>query len=117
MCYFVLFNRLFNTIDENSDGYLSATELRALIIGIEFEDLNLNEHDAVDEVMMEFDRSHDNRIDMIEFSHGITKWLAEVKRSSKYNHDQRKEMQLISDFHMVNLIAYIYIYKMVLFCF
>ncbi|KAI5661804.1 hypothetical protein M9H77_21127 [Catharanthus roseus] len=92
--------KLFNTIDENSDGYLSATELRALIIGIEFEEVNLDEHDAVDEVMREFDQSHDNRIDITEFSRGITKWLSEVKRSSRYQHDERKELQLISDFHM-----------------
>ncbi|CAK9176568.1 unnamed protein product [Ilex paraguariensis] len=92
--------KLFNTIDENCDGYLSALELRALIIGIEFEDINLDHHDAVDKVMKEFDTSRDSQVDMNEFINGISKWLSEMKSSANFHEDHRKEMKLISDFHM-----------------
>ncbi|KAI5661806.1 hypothetical protein M9H77_21129 [Catharanthus roseus] len=91
--------KLFNTIDENGDGYLSASELRALIIGIEFQGINLDEHDAVDKVMKEFDTSGDFRVDLVEFTEGIRKWLTEAKKCSKYQHREKKELQLISDFH------------------
>lgn len=92
-------SKLFNTIDENGDGYLSASELRALIIGIEFQGINLDEHDAVDKVMKEFDTSGDFRVDFVEFIEGISKWLREARKCSKYQSNEKKEMQLISDFH------------------
>ncbi|KAI5684466.1 hypothetical protein M9H77_05694 [Catharanthus roseus] len=91
--------KLFNTIDENGDGFLSASELRALIIGIEFQGINLDEYDAVDKVMKEFDTSGDSRVDLDEFIEGIRKWLTEAKKYFKYQYDEKKEIQLISDFH------------------
>lgn len=107
---FGLYERLFNTIDENGDGYLSASELRALIIGIEFQGINLDEHDAVDKVMKEFDTSGDFRVDLVEFTEGIRKWLTEAKKCSKYQHREKKELQLISDFHTVCYPLYIFIF-------
>jgi Ca2+/Na+ antiporter len=98
--------KLFNTIDINSDGTLSAPELRALIIGIEFEGLNLDENDAVDKILQEFDTSMDGQIDLQEFIDGITRWLLRVKRSSKVikpvhvdRDEEKMDMQLISDYH------------------
>lgn len=67
--------------------------------------MNLDEHDAVNEVMKEFNQSHENRTDITKFSRGITQWLSEEKRSSRYHHDERKELHLISDFHLVKYIT------------
>ncbi|KAK3424426.1 hypothetical protein EUGRSUZ_F01193 [Eucalyptus grandis] len=35
--------KLFTTLDENGDGYLNAAELKALVVGIQFEEIDLNE--------------------------------------------------------------------------
>ncbi|MFZ8469363.1 EF-hand domain-containing protein, partial [Staphylococcus aureus] len=62
--------KLFRAIDENNDGYLSASELRALILGISFDEINLNEDAAVEKVMKDFDKSCDARVDLSEFING-----------------------------------------------
>lgn len=73
MCY-----RLFKAIDTNHDTYLSASELRALIVGIRFDEINLNEDDAAAKLLKDFDTSFDDRIDLEEFIDGIKKWLDEA---------------------------------------
>ncbi|XP_011000241.1 PREDICTED: uncharacterized protein LOC105107868 [Populus euphratica] len=73
--------KLFHTIDENGDGYLSASELKALVIGIRFEEIDFDKDDAVSKLMKDFDTSFDNRIDLGEFTNGIKKWLDEAIRA------------------------------------
>lgn len=70
-----MFFRLFKAIDENGDGYLSAAELKALIVGIQFEELDLDEDDAVTKIMNDFDSSKDFKLDLSEFTEGVTRWL------------------------------------------
>ncbi|XP_010535054.1 PREDICTED: uncharacterized protein LOC104810447 [Tarenaya hassleriana] len=72
--------KLFDTIDENKDGFLSAPELKALIIGIRFEEIDLDKDDAVGKVLQDFDKSLDERVDQDEFVHGIKRWLIEAMR-------------------------------------
>lgn len=72
--------KLFNTIDENGDGCLSASELKALVIGIRFEEIDFDKDDAVSKLIKDFDRSNDNHINMEEFINGIKKWLDEAMR-------------------------------------
>ncbi|KAI9177443.1 hypothetical protein LWI28_015335 [Acer negundo] len=66
---------LFKTIDENSDGYVSATELRALIIGFQFDDIDTNIDAAVERIVKDFDTSRDSCIDIQEFVTGMSRWL------------------------------------------
>ncbi|CAL5341999.1 unnamed protein product [Camellia sinensis] len=80
-------DKLFKKIDVSGDGQISATEMRALIIGIQFNDFNVDVDDAVDKVMNDFDTSLDSKnvpsveskIDQLEFFVGISKWLNEAK--------------------------------------
>lgn len=72
--------KLFHTIDENGDGRLSASELKALVIGIRFEEIDFDKDDAVSKLIKDFDRSNDNHINMEEFINGIKKWLDEAMR-------------------------------------
>ncbi|KAL6999586.1 hypothetical protein U1Q18_000745 [Sarracenia purpurea var. burkii] len=73
--------KLFRAIDGNSDGYISFDELKALIVGIRFDEINLDENDAANKVMTDFDTSSDQKIQLSEFIAGISKWLEEAKRS------------------------------------
>lgn len=71
-------DKLFKAIDTNNDTYLSASELRALIVGIRFDEINLNEDDAAEKLLKDFDTSFDDKIDLEEFIDGIKKWLDEA---------------------------------------
>ncbi|XP_051125008.1 sodium/calcium exchanger NCL-like [Andrographis paniculata] len=85
--------KLFRTIDENDDGYLSHAELKALIVGIQFNEISLDHNDAVDKVMKEFDTSFDSKVELDEFIAGIGRWLAEArgaKASIDEYHQQTK---------------------------
>ncbi|OMO92397.1 Sodium/calcium exchanger membrane region [Corchorus olitorius] len=59
--------KLFGTIDENGDGGLSPSELKAFIIGIRFEEIDLDKDDAVTKVMADFDTSRDSLVQEDEF--------------------------------------------------
>ncbi|GLT76338.1 hypothetical protein SLA2020_480070 [Shorea laevis] len=72
--------KLFRAIDENHDGYLSDIELKALVIGIWFEEIDFDEDDAVKKIIEDFDTSNDYVISEDEFIAGISKWLNEAKR-------------------------------------
>ncbi|KAA8524282.1 hypothetical protein F0562_010705 [Nyssa sinensis] len=92
--------KLFSVLDVNSDGYLSAVELRAFIIGIQFEDINMDIDDAVEEVMRDVDRSHDFLIDMREFINGISKWLYKAKNSADNAFDGQSPNKFLSNFNL-----------------
>ncbi|KAK8503590.1 hypothetical protein V6N13_009808 [Hibiscus sabdariffa] len=76
-----IIRKLFHAIDENHDGALSHSELKALIIGIRFEEIDLDKDDAVRKVMLDFDTSHDSLVQEEEFIKGITKWILEAKQT------------------------------------
>ncbi|XP_024965485.1 sodium/calcium exchanger NCL-like [Cynara cardunculus var. scolymus] len=104
--------KLFHSIDVNKNQHLSRAELRALVVGMQVYEINLNEDDAVDRVMRDFDKSENDEIDFEEFMNGIGKWLQEAKGSKvdvhiagpdtlKYIHDYyeeaKKEHDLLGD--------------------
>ncbi|KAK8496982.1 hypothetical protein V6N13_128565 [Hibiscus sabdariffa] len=76
-----IIRKLFHAIDENHDGALSHSELKALIIGIRFEEIDLDKDDAVRKVMLDFDTSLDSLVQEEEFIKGITKWIIEAKQT------------------------------------
>lgn len=90
--------KLFHRLDLNSDGIISSNELRALLIGIQFEEIDLDRDDAVDKVMLEFDTSHNACIEEDEFVGGIKKWLDEAKRTVVTSGAYSKKF--LHDFHM-----------------
>ncbi|CAL1373373.1 unnamed protein product [Linum trigynum] len=95
--------KLFGTIDVDKDNYVSASELKALIIGITFDEINFDRDDAVAKVMSDFDSSLDARIDENEFVHGVTKWLNEAKRgagSITAPDAGPRTMKFINDYHL-----------------
>ena len=90
--------RLFDVIDLDKDKFLSSSELRALIVGIRFEEINFDQDDAVDKVMKDFDKSGDDRIQFSEFMGGVEKWLEEAKRDKASSPDQFHEVCWLNNF-------------------
>ncbi|GAA0170532.1 transporter [Lithospermum erythrorhizon] len=92
--------KLFIAIDENKDGSLSPPELRALVVGIRLDEINLEEGDAVKTVMRDFDTSGDSKIEFSEFVNGVRKWLEEAKGARAASLEAGPEtMKYLDDFH------------------
>ncbi|PUZ74891.1 hypothetical protein GQ55_1G102500 [Panicum hallii var. hallii] len=89
--------KLFHKIDLDNDGKLERGELQAFIIGIKFEDVDLDSSLAVDQIMADFDRSHNHTIEKREFVDGILRWLEEAKHSVATSGAYSKKF--LQDFH------------------
>ncbi|PKA51638.1 hypothetical protein AXF42_Ash003005 [Apostasia shenzhenica] len=89
--------KLFHKIDLDENNLLSRSELRAFIIGIQFEEIDLDRDDAVDKVMDEFDTSGNASIEEEEFIHGISRWILEAKHSVADSGAYSKKF--VHDFH------------------
>ncbi|XP_042948770.1 sodium/calcium exchanger NCL-like [Carya illinoinensis] len=72
--------KLFSVVDIDGDGKISYSELRALLVGIRFEAIDLKKDNAVDKLMRDFDSSQDGQIDEREFVNCISKWLKRAMR-------------------------------------
>ncbi|XXG77508.1 hypothetical protein AAC387_Pa08g1650 [Persea americana] len=90
--------KLFHRLDVDGDGCVSNQELASLIIGIEFEEIDLDHDDAVKKIMDDFDTSGDKKIDKTEFIGGISRWLEEAKCSVSHGGSYSKKF--VDDFHM-----------------
>ncbi|KAL0001471.1 hypothetical protein SO802_015252 [Lithocarpus litseifolius] len=96
----VTIEKLFSAIDTNGDREISDIELRALIVGIQFEEIiDLDCDDAVNKIMNDFDTSHNNKIDQQEFVNGISKWLNKIKQGAARNAGQYSMKKFFNDFH------------------
>lgn len=94
---------MFATIDENKDGSLTHGELRALLVGIQFEEIDLDHDDAVRRIMGDFDTSRNQLIDEEEFVSGVCRWLQRARRSRAASGDAGPHtMKFLSDFHVVS---------------
>jgi hypothetical protein len=91
--------RLFHRIDMDENRTLSRSELHALIVGINFDEVDFDKADAVDKVMGDFDTSHNEVVEEEEFVVGMKKWLEEAKRSMPASGAFSKKF--INDFHAV----------------
>lgn len=92
--------RLFHKIDQDNDGRIERGELQAFIIGVNFEDVDLDSNLAVDQVMADFDTSQNSVIEKGEFVNGILRWLEEAKRSGGASGADSKKF--LHDFHQVS---------------
>ncbi|KAL5081582.1 hypothetical protein RYX36_010003 [Vicia faba] len=92
--------KLFATIDENKDGHLTHGEMTALVVGIQFEEIDLDHNDAVTRIMADFDTSRNQLIDEAEFVNGVSRWLQGARRSKVQGGDAGAHtVKFLSDFH------------------
>nr|CAB3449460.1 unnamed protein product [Digitaria exilis] len=89
--------KLFQKIDLDNDGKLEHGELQAFIIGVKFEDVDLDSSLAVDQIIADFDTSQNDVIEKGEFVNGILRWLEEAKRSVSDSGAYSKKF--LQDFH------------------
>ncbi|KAF0934484.1 hypothetical protein E2562_025561 [Oryza meyeriana var. granulata] len=89
--------KLFHKIDLDNDGKLERGELRAFIVGINFEDIDWDSNLAADQVMADFDTSRNNSIEKGEFVNGMLRWLDEAKRTVASGAYSKK---FLNDFHV-----------------
>ncbi|CAN6482724.1 unnamed protein product [Victoria cruziana] len=72
--------KLFHIIDQDNDNHISLEELRAFVIGLQFDDIDLDTEEATTaaaRIMGEFDSSGDNQLDAEEFYEGLSAWLCQ----------------------------------------
>ncbi|KAF0924819.1 hypothetical protein E2562_014924 [Oryza meyeriana var. granulata] len=73
--------KLFHKIDMDQSQTLSRAELHALLVGINFEEVDFDKEDAVEKIMDDFDTSGNDIVEEAEFVAGMKRWLNEAKRS------------------------------------
>ncbi|GMY31959.1 vacuolar calcium ion transporter [Fagus crenata] len=116
--------KLFHTIDANHDGYISATELRAFIVGIQFDEIDLDLDVAVDKIMKDIDTSYNSRIEKEEFVvkdfllllyivsaylsslhvDGISRWLNKTKRAATRVVGPHTMTKVFDNFHKSRIL-------------
>lgn len=72
-----------------------------MVIGIRFDEINLEENDAIERVMKDFDTSEDSLINFPEFFSGIERWLKEARGSIASYQAGPGTMKYLTDFHEV----------------
>ncbi|XP_039034607.1 sodium/calcium exchanger NCL1-like [Hibiscus syriacus] len=75
--------RLFHKIDKKNNSFISSAELGAFILGIQMEEMGLDEEDFQNKIMQEFDTSGDSNIKGTEFVRGISNWLNKANNDVK----------------------------------
>ena len=106
------YGRLFHTIDANHDGYISATELRSFIVGIQFDEIDLDLDVAVDKIMKDIDTSHNSRIEKEEFVDGVSRWLNKTKSAATRVAGPHTMTKDFENFHKVNwVVSYSYFHS------
>ncbi|KAE8795698.1 hypothetical protein D1007_29413 [Hordeum vulgare] len=89
--------KLFHKIDNDDSRNLSRAELHALIIGINFEEIDFDKNDAVDKIMDDFDTSGNDTVEEDEFVAGMKIWLHEAK--SKVAASGAYSNKFVNDYH------------------
>lgn len=92
--------------------------MKALIVGIQFHEIDFDSDDAVAKVMKDFDLDSDGRVTVHEFTEGIIRWLKEAMQAKGIRATQPdagpQTMKFLSDFHIVRNITVTYFHLLLL---
>ncbi|XP_030928543.1 sodium/calcium exchanger NCL-like isoform X1 [Quercus lobata] len=91
-----IIEKLFSSIDVDNNGHISDSELRALMVGINFDKIFLDQNDAVNKIMKDFDTSGNSTIEYHEFLGGISRWLKKTVQAAARN--PGSETKIFEDF-------------------
>lgn len=67
--------RLFKSLDVNNDNYVSLSELKKLMMNVDFGETSWNVDEATSHIMEDLDTNHDQQIDEEEFVDGFKELL------------------------------------------
>ncbi|GAB4846527.1 hypothetical protein Ancab_025532 [Ancistrocladus abbreviatus] len=96
----VVIERLFHAIDVDQDNHLSAAELRAFVLGMQLEEMKLDEDDLVKKLIKDFDTHPDLQISLEEFKTGISRWLKDISGSGPKSGGVKADtMKYLNDVH------------------
>ncbi|KAF9589309.1 hypothetical protein IFM89_022636 [Coptis chinensis] len=73
---------MFKKFDQNNDKYVTAAELKGLMLGIQFQEEGVNTENFAEMVFNKINFSGDGHVDEEEFVRGISKWLSDSRKSS-----------------------------------
>ncbi|PKI42747.1 sodium/calcium exchanger NCL1-like [Punica granatum] len=74
-------HKLFKALDSDSDGLLSAAELRALILGVQFEEIDLGIDEPLRKHLKDKIVDENSKMDKDEFISFMSKWLEDSRHS------------------------------------
>ncbi|XVF18740.1 hypothetical protein REPUB_Repub11eG0049100 [Reevesia pubescens] len=89
----IAIRRLFEEIDQDRNDYISPSELKELLLEVNFPRSNTNKEKAIEEVLNEFDLDGDQKITKDEFVNGFTKWLDEAKKAMDKKYYSQKSLR------------------------
>ncbi|KAK3036294.1 hypothetical protein RJ639_031266 [Escallonia herrerae] len=91
--------RLFDALDLDKDGHLSRSEIRALILGIQLNEIDFDVDKAAIKVIEDFDMDRDYLVTLDEFIEGIGKWLKEARKSKAPRNAGSDSDKFLLQFH------------------
>ncbi|KAL2553182.1 sodium/calcium exchanger family protein/calcium-binding EF hand family protein [Forsythia ovata] len=95
-----VFKNLFKAIEENENRSFSRSEVRALIVGMWFPEIDLNKlDDMVRGLMCFLDANLDSRVDLNEFVDGIIRMLQEHRDRAYSTQADPYTMKYLNNFH------------------
>ena len=80
-----------------------------MILGINFDEIDLDKNEAVNKIMKDFDTSGDSKIESQEFVSGISRWLKKTMRAPARN--PGSDTKVFNDFHMVNCFLFLFFFE------
>uniref|UniRef100_A0A7N2M9E9 EF-hand domain-containing protein n=1 Tax=Quercus lobata TaxID=97700 RepID=A0A7N2M9E9_QUELO len=85
--------RLFEEVDQDGDNIISPSDLRELLLEINFTGTSIDKEKEIGKVMKEFDLDGDQKITMDEFVTGFTKWLDETEHAIDKQYFSKKSLK------------------------
>ena len=79
------------------------------MVGINFDEIDLDQNEAVNKIMKDFDTSGDSKIERYEFVNGISRWLDKTMRAAA--RDPGSETKVFKDIHKVNCFLFLFFLK------
>ncbi|KAL3652603.1 hypothetical protein CASFOL_002284 [Castilleja foliolosa] len=84
---------IFEETDQDADKTLTAAELKDFLREIKFRRLHSDKDKVSDDIMKEFDKNNDTKINVDEFVQGIGKWIEEAKKDSGKTYDLKEVLR------------------------
>ncbi|KAF7822662.1 Sodium/calcium exchanger NCL2 [Senna tora] len=97
--------RLFEKIDKNKDNYISQSELREVLMNVNYVQASISVEEAVSKVIEELDHDNDSVISEEEFVTGLQKWLGSSSSSPKLLSDSESQEDIFQMWEEADMVV------------